>query len=84
MSGIDLYFSDHDITAGEMTDLENGTPVAGIVGQRIRYWAEAAIVYAKLGRDTTLCKRDSGNARRTLVTALSYNGTRVAAVKRLS
>ena len=83
MPGVDLYFSDHDITGPEMTDLENGTPVAGIVGRRIRRWHDAALIYAALGRTSTLCKRDAGNARRNLVTALSWNGTRVAAVKRL-
>lgn len=79
---VDVYFSDHDITGGEMTNLENQTPVAGITSRRAGGWWEAAIFLYSLGRAPIQARIDADVAKVTLRTALSWNGTRVAAVKR--
>lgn len=80
---VDMYFSDHDITAGEMTDLENQTPVVGITSRRCGGWWEAGLMLHALGRNPIQARIDADIAKVTLRTALSWNGTRVAAVKRL-
>lgn len=79
---VDVYFSDHDITGPEMADLIAGNPVAGIVSYRVARYFEVRRALAKLGRDPLQAKLDAGEARRQLQSSASWNGTRVAVIRR--